>query len=446
MTDPRRFLLVVGLPKSGTTFIYSQLSAMAAHFNLPVAGKEIDYFRSGRDLDAYMSRFATHDDKVYLDASPLYMDDVVASAERISQCLSEHDVRILICVRDVYERIYSHYLHDIAQNFQIFGHGQYSFNSPPVMAKYLYPISERIQHLQAVFGAGNVYGFSFAAPNIEFKDMLRDFARLPSSWDFDFSDNPAPGFTSPRVYYDAQRDTAVTIGGESYLLPARWLLIVNRQFSVLNPSVSPEVGRRLFESQASIQRTFDPRVFSSAARDRIEADQRRGTKLLDLDLDVNHSSGALCSRESDDLPAGIRGRLQRLDSLDDLVARAYDSPLSSSTHNIFACPEPGSSIAKSVANIAIAALEEGRGRKSVADELELIIAEFGPIPVFLSKLVKHKLRLGLIDDIEALIAPYGTVANLMVPIEIASYVRDKKIALSEGDIRRLAALGLRTGN
>jgi len=159
-----KFLIVPGLPKSGTTFLYAQLSAQSGHFNIPELRKEIDYFRRGSSLEQYLALFSTNDDdKVYLDCSPLYMDDIVKNTEFMKQCLAGHNVQIMLCLRNPFERMYSHYLHDIAQNFQIMGQAAHSIYMPSVMSRYLYPLAERVKYFQDQFGAENVHGFSFAS-------------------------------------------------------------------------------------------------------------------------------------------------------------------------------------------------------------------------------------------------------------------------------------------
>ena len=137
-----KFLIVPGLPKSGTTFLYAQLSKQLDNFNIPSLRKEIDYFRRGESLSEYRKQFETNDEnKVYLDCSPLYADDIKTNTLKVKNCLAGHEVKIMFCMRNPFERMYSHYLHDIAQNFQIMAQAAHSIYMPSVMSRYLYPLA-----------------------------------------------------------------------------------------------------------------------------------------------------------------------------------------------------------------------------------------------------------------------------------------------------------------
>lgn len=441
----KRFLIVVGMPKSGTTFIFSQFGKLTKHFNMPADRKEIDYFRSGASFDQYMALFKTHDDKVYLDASPLYIDDVLHTAANIKAALAGHQVKILVCIRDPFERIFSHYLHDVAQNQKIVAHADYSFLSPSVMAKYLYPLAERVQALRDAFGAENVHGFSFAADNSVFRDDLINFARLPQDWDFDFSHNPAPGFTSPQVFYNAAHDSAITLMGKVYVLPAGHLLVANRQFSLYRPQIFPAIAEQIMQRQASITRSFDTAMFSDASRARIWQDFDQTAALLHLKPSVETAPRVLYSQLSEDLPDHILKQLPKpVDSLDDLVTRIYDEPMQSSDHSIVACPEPVPSLAKAMARINLVKMRQGRDTMNIVQLQEYIVRTFGPIPLYIEAMMHRLLSSQKIDEIETLFSPYGDAKRLLWPMDGAHLLNAKKITLSDDQHERLKAIGIRT--
>ena len=199
-----KFLIVPGLPKSGTTFLYSQLSAQPDNFNVPADRKEIDYFRRGQSLSDYQKLFETNDEeKVYLDCSPQYADDIQRNTALIKHGLDGQQVKIVFCMRNPFERMYSHYLHDIAQNFQIMGQAPHSVYMPSVMSRYMYPLASRVEYYIEQFGIENVHGFSFISQDSNTESVIREFADLPVDWKLDFSKNPAAGFTSPKTYFSS---------------------------------------------------------------------------------------------------------------------------------------------------------------------------------------------------------------------------------------------------
>jgi hypothetical protein len=440
----KRFLIVVGMPKSGTTFIFSQFSKLTDNFNPPADRKEIDYFRGGASFDHYMEFFKTHDDKVYLDASPLYIDDVLHATDNIKAALAGHKVKILVCIRDPFERIFSHYLHDVAQHHKIIAHADYSFMSPAVMAKYLYPLTERIQALQNAFGVDNVYGFSFAADNATFRREIIDFARLPQDWDFDFSHNPAPGFTSPQVFYNPTHDTALTLKGNIYVLPAGHLIVANRQFSVHRPNINPELGAQIMRNQSSITRFFNTAEFSDAARSRIWQDFDQTAALLQIKPQVETAPRVLYSQISDDLPEHILRHLRCVDSIEDTVARIYDAPMRPSNLAIVASPESAPSLAKSMARFNLANLQQGEEPLTKGQLLEYIVNTFGPIPLYIEATMRSLLNKQKIDEIEALFSPYGGASGLLWPIDAANHLKARNIDLPEALHERLQTIGIRT--
>lgn len=440
----RRFLIVVGLPKAGTTFLHSQCEAQPAHFNMPSSRKEIDYFRGGHDSAHYLGFFGPEAaaDKVHVDASPLYLDDLPATLDNITACLPGQQVMIVVCLRPPLERTYSHYLHDVAQNLPVVGQGAYSIYDPAVLGKYLYPMQSRIAELIRVFGRDNVFGFAFGADNSRFETALRDFARLPAGWGFDYSHNPAPGFTSPAVYYQAARDSAVSLREGVFTLPAGQMLMVSRQFSQLYPHIAPRIGQAMLLGQASITRVFDTGRFSPASHARIRDDFVAATALLGLSLPPEAADTVLVSRLSDSIPQRLIDRLVRIDDLDAAVARAYDAPLQGTDATILATPEPPGSVARGLAAISAAVRRRDDGRMTVPEHLAAFEAIHGLPPDWMDSLVRNHIVRRQFDALEALLHRYGGARGLLRVPSLKSYHATVKPPLTADEIRRLAALGL----
>jgi len=440
----RRFLIVVGLPKAGTTFLHSQCAARPEHFNMPVGRKEIDYLRGGHDWAHYLGFFGPEADagRVHVDASPLYLDDLPATLDNITACLAGQQVMIVVCLRPPLERTYSHYLHDMAQNLPVVGQGAYSIYDPAVLGKYLYPMQARTDELIRVFGRDNVFGFAFGADNSRFETALRDFARLPAGWGFDYSHNPAPGFTSPAVHYQPHRDSGVSLREGVFTLPAGQMLVVNRQFSQLHPHIAPRIGQAMLLGQASITRIFDTGRLSAASHARIADDFAATTDALAMSLPSEAADAVLISRLSDSIPQRLIDRLVRIDDLDAAVARIFDARLQSTDATILATPEPPGSVARGVAAISAAVRRRDDGRMTVPEHLAAFEAIHGLPPDWMDSLVRNYVLRRQFDALEALLHRYGGARGLLRVPSLKAYHATVKPPLTPDEIRRLAALGL----
>lgn len=440
----KRFLIVVGLPKSGTTFIYSQFQRQPEHFNLPATRKEIDFFRGANDLERYLAEFATHDnEKVFLDASPLYIDDVVRTAGNIRAALKGHEVRILVCLREPLERAYSHYLHDVAQNHKINCHADFNFLSPPVLGKYLFPLAERVRFLRQEFGAENVFGFSFEGDNTRFTSEIKSFANLPDDWKLDFGHNPAPGFTSPQVLYNPEKDTTIVLNGQYYRLPAGRLLVVNRQYSVYRHNINRQIGDAIMHDQALVTRSFNTGILPEKNRQNIAKDYSQAASLLDLDLPVSIMAKVHHSHLSDDLP---EDKLKQLEHLGDVGAACdyfYEDPLRSTSHTIIGAPDYGPSLARMMARFTLAATDpkavSGLGTREAAHD---IVEAFGPVPLYIEFLLRHLIRLGHLEEALALVEPYGGSDGLVWPVDVSAQLAAKGKDIPEGLRERFEKLKL----
>lgn len=102
----RRFLIVAGAEKAGTTSLYTYL---AAHPGVCASlKKELDYFREPvADLDKYLAHFdgGAGTDRVCLESSPAYMAEAVAVAPRIAALLPQ--ARLVFLLRDPIDRLKS---------------------------------------------------------------------------------------------------------------------------------------------------------------------------------------------------------------------------------------------------------------------------------------------------------------------------------------------------
>jgi Sulfotransferase domain len=437
----RRFLIVMGLPKSGTTYLYAQCQDLPNYFNMPAGNKEIDYFRRAGILKDYLTNFASTDDKVFVDSSPLYMDDLDATLEHMVPALEGQDVRIVVCLREPLDRAYSHYLHDVAQNFFIFGQSDYSIYNPSVLAKYLYPLAQRIRRLQEVFGKDRVHSFSFAGDNTGLETVLRRFARLPADWGFDYARNPAPGFTSPRVFYNPDRAITVSLREGLFTLPPGQFLIVNRQFSLLRRGLAPLIAEALLQNQGSINRVFDTTRLSDETRQIIKADYEEACALLGCeDLD-SQPQEVFVSKESDSLPEAIASRLERIGTLDCSVANIYGTLMRGTDDAIIAMPEQDISLSQAMARLNLTVRKRDDGKQRLVDHLLHIVSNFGPAPNYMGSLMLQLARERRFDELEQIIGRYGSVGRLIHGIDLNALHDIMRPALTTVECDRLRALG-----
>ena len=435
-----KFLIVPGLPKSGTTFLYAQLSKQLDNFNIPSLRKEIDYFRRGESLSEYRKQFETNDEnKVYLDCSPLYADDIKTNTLKVKNCLAGHEVKIMFCMRNPFERMYSHYLHDIAQNFQIMAQAAHSIYMPSVMSRYLYPLAERIKYYKEQFGEENVCGFSFASNDDKAEDFVRDFAELPEEWGFDYSKNPAQGFTSPTTYFSDQTDLTIATSGSLYVLPKNDMLVANRQFSSLHRNISSQIGNNIMKNTAFIDREFDGTLLKESSN-LIWDDYERTLDLLGMDVDIDRSEVTFSSQISNTIPDKFLANLDCVGSIDTVVGDIFSNKMRSSTEAIINSIEPTVSLSSSMAKLDRSSRLVDPDGNTPEHYLEYIVEQYGPSPYFLELLFKNWLKSGKASSVIDFMERHPKSSGLFRPVQLKSYLDNYRKTVSDDECERLVSL------
>lgn len=435
-----KYLIVPGLPKSGTTFLYAQLSSQTEHFNVPAQRKEIDYFRRGESLSEYRSLFVENcEDKVYLDCSPLYSDDILPNTNFIENCLAGQEIKIVLCVRNPFERMYSHYLHDIAQNFQIHGMGAHNIYTPSVMSRYIYPLASRVQFYIDRFGAENVYGFSFASRDTNTEDKIRSFANLPEQWRFDFSQNPARGFTSPTSFYSDRSDVTVAISGSLYVLPKRDLLIANRQFSALHRNIAPNIGNNIMKNNSFINREFDAGSFKDSINV-VWDDYEKALDLLKIDVVIDRSDVVFRSTVSNEIPEKWLSKLEYIGPVESTLHSIFENPLVSSVEAIINSVETTSSLSTSMAELERSARSKDPDGKNPEHYLEQILENYGPSPYFLELLFKNWLKSGKVSSVIKFMEQHPKSSGLLRPVQLNTYIEPYRNTMSTEEYENVIRL------
>ena len=441
----KRFLIVVGLPKCGTTFLYAETAKRPDAFAMPKGNKEVDFFRRRNDIDSYLELFdgGASGERVYVDASPLYIDDLENSTSNMKTALAGHDVRIVVCLRDPLERAYSHYLHDIAQNQAITAYAEYSFWAATVMAKYLFPLAPRINYLRENFGEENVWGFSFGTDMSAFQNKLRNFAGLDPEWSLNFSINPFPGFTSPQSYYNAEGDIELLLGGTVYRLPAGHMLIANRQFSTYLRAMHRPLAEKIMMRQSSLTRNFNTAMFSDETRARIYDDAAQAANTLGIDLNFDSSPRLLQSKVSDEVPSDILNQLSPIYTLESAVSDIFDTGLQRTMNTTVQMPYVGFSLARDLARVTLAHQNDPAETHTMKQIMRHVIDNYGPIARYVENLMKWELARGNYKEALEIFEGCGGANALLHPANLGQFLNARKITLPDEIVKDFQKAGIR---
>ena len=122
---PTKIIINAGLARCGTTATYDVFRKLPG-FATPRGVKELKFFLQGEDPAAYLAHFSPQPGDALFEASPPYMHNGVETFEAILRKLlalrdAGLDVHLLVHVRNLLKRAFSHYWHDINGHFAIFG-------------------------------------------------------------------------------------------------------------------------------------------------------------------------------------------------------------------------------------------------------------------------------------------------------------------------------------
>ncbi|WP_422101638.1 sulfotransferase domain-containing protein [Vreelandella sp.] len=225
-----KHLIIPGLAKAGTTFLYDQLKSNEAVFNLPVY-KETDYFASRKTFEDWGKFWKSAEaDKWCLDISPSYMNRDAEKVHNLSKCLSDREVKVVVCLRNPFEQIYSYYLHDLKALWSRLDlplrERNYHLFSKQAKVKFIRRF-EMVKHLHDVFGSENVIGLNQKST---YSNLARDTISNLISEDlneFDVESRSNPGGWLPFFIYDKNKDVEYCDGQDVFLVPKGTLLCVN---------------------------------------------------------------------------------------------------------------------------------------------------------------------------------------------------------------------------
>ncbi len=392
-------LIIPGFPKSGTTFLYSQLIRQTDQFNIPMK-KELGFFESQNDLAGFKSMFQTNDpEKTYIDFSPNYYLNSQQVIKNIKECIGDGDVKILFCMREPTSRAYSHYMHDLSNHFFLYGHHPYSFFAPTVLNRYFFQMKKPINNFMKAFGASNLEFFSFEDSPEEIEHLSK-FLGLDEHSKLDFSDNPARGGCLPRIYFDDNRHLVVASEDRLYELPPKTFFLKNTRYQQLRQNFPSNVATILMQNANSWDREFEI--------------SRLGTA-LELLIDDFQSCYALLKKTSrtldirDVIFAGEPRKIER-----DIADKLVDlGGVSESLERTFGWQKKVKRpiIERDSAVLAIESISQNRKKTQGAFFIdnERIIRNFGPSPDLVIPYLHKAIELG---EFEKVINIFDEFANL----------------------------------
>ena len=310
---------------------------------------------------------------------------------------------------------------------------------PSVMSRYIYPLASRIEYYIDKFGKENVHGFSFASQDTATEDFIRKFAELPDDWKFDFSKNPAAGFTSPTSYYSNQADLTISNSGSIYVLPKNDMLVANRQFSTLHRNISPQIGNNIMNNSAFIDRDFDGSLFKESAHV-VWDDYERALELLNMNVVVDRKDTVFSSEVSSSVPEKLLSKLECVGTVDNVIKDIFADPLRSTANAIGDSIEPTVSLSSSMAKLELSAKAKDPDGRAPVHYLEHIVEKYGPSPYFLELLFKNWLKKGDGESVIEFMERHPQSKGLFRPVQLKTYIDNYKTKVNDEQYEKIVEL------
>lgn len=394
-----KHLIVPGMAKSGTTFLWDQLVNRTDKVNYYPA-KEIGYLAIRDDWEGYMNFFPDADpEKVYLDSTPQYGDTYKEFAGNAKALLKDQEVQVVFCLRDPIARAFSHYRHDLSTHFWASVMGDYSFLTEGSFRRYVRPYHDIIKVLKNAFGAENVHGYSFKQSKNNLPAPVLKMLGLRKNWKLDLTINPAPGGGLPRLAYDPKRPTFIAQDGNIYKLPPKTLLVATNIFSQLYHNYPEELANKVLGHAANWTKELDRSVFGSSWK-QIQRDYDLSLRALGMETEKIKADGMIPYKGEMPISQQVLDQLELVDSASDLTSRIYASskasdPFVTGNEDI---PDEDITLPGQAEKIQ-RVFKAQRNLPERKLELRRTIEQFGPIGPFLTSYINMQIALG--DGAEA---------------------------------------------
>ncbi|UWR24428.1 sulfotransferase [Sulfitobacter sp. S190] len=322
-----KHLIIPGMAKAGTTFLFDQLARDTDVFNVPRI-KELNYLTDARkqvSTKGYMELFPdSAPDRIFIDASPVYLQSLRPLARIVGKVLPDREMRFIITVRDPIQTMWSHYLHDLKSTIcPIWRHpnpGSFSLFEKPVLKRYFKHRSRAVQGLCDAY-PGRVMGLhmkSLFKP--EASALIGRFLDAPVQ-PFSTQKVSNPGGWLPYFRYGGASGAEFVQGDTVYELPARALLLVSNDRSALIPDVDAAQADHCMALQSTFTRNLDvPFTFFEP----IIEDYRATCAALGLEPDTIEEPARIVSEATAPvLPDEICSQLRQLGTLGGRVREVF---------------------------------------------------------------------------------------------------------------------------
>ncbi|MDR3494368.1 MAG: hypothetical protein P4L82_07175 [Ancalomicrobiaceae bacterium] len=280
-----KLVISPGLPRSGTTYTFSQLHVTNdGTFNKPKQ-KEINPFNEPCTAERFKSFFDEPDDsKYYIDFSPAYL---VARRDTIDNALAFDATlkRFIINLRHPVDQVYAHYLHDLKAHFGVMQYGANVWRplfSRDSMLKYLSFHADAIERVINGVGRENILVVNFhkdLPDPAKLTSQISHFLELPLK---QFSaDKVGAGGWLPYYIYGGEAGQEYIVADEIFLVPPKMLLLVNGDETTVWPDVEGELATQLIQGASSWTRSVGPEQFA-LLYSALKNDWEKVLRLLDL--------------------------------------------------------------------------------------------------------------------------------------------------------------------
>lgn len=398
MTNKTKHLIIPGMAKCGTTFLWDQLVNRTDKVNY-YSKKELGYLSVGNDYEKYLGLFDEQEaGRVFLDATPQYGDFYREFSANAKEALKGQDTQVIFCFRDPVARAFSHYRHDLSTHFWTSMMGDYSFLTEGALRKYLCPYSEMVKSLQNAFGAENVHGFSFKQSKSTLPPSVLKLLGLPKSWKLDLDTNPALGGGVPRVVYDEKRETVLEQDGVLYSLPVKALLICTNRWTILLPNYPASLAEKFIRHSASWTKEFD-RATLGSAWGAIQKDYDATLDALGMPGDALKRDGKIPYKGEMRMNDNVIEKLTKIGTVSKTVDKIYKDdaagkPWTSGNENL---PDEAITLPGQTGKIVRAFINGDL--KTRAFELRRTVEQFGPINIYVTPYLAMQCQLGNLDEV-----------------------------------------------
>ncbi len=443
MANKIRHLIVPGMAKSGTTFMWDQFVNRTDRVNF-YPGKEIGYLAVGNDIDAYENFFSSKDNsKVYIDATPQYGDTYKEFAENAKACLKDRETQVIFCLRDPIARAFSHYRHDLSTHFWSSAMGDYSFFSEGALRRYVRPYNDIVKTLINTFGAENVHGYSFKQSKEKLPAKVLKFMGLPKSWKLDLNINPAPGGGLPRVVYDQHRSTMIEQDGAIYKLPAESLLICTNLFTHIIHKYPPDLARKFTSHSSNWTKELDRAKFGKTWT-AIQKDYDAAMKALGMEQEDLARTGVIPYKSEMPIPADVLKTLEKVGTTQALSSKIYkesaeSKPWISGNETL---PDEDITLAGQVEKIQRVFKARGNLPERLS-ELRRTIEQFGPVRQYLTSYLTILINTGNAEEAIRILKAQRHAPRFIDKVQVGTVLKHKAQRLDDEDvetIRKLAGL------